>query len=672
MSTNPLLTHLDPPPYAAIGVEHLTAAIDQIILDNHHALADIVVSQSERPTWDDLVMAVDALDARLNNVVRLVITLYSRDEAWKAAVDECWLKAQVYHQVKLQNSTLLRLYERLAASDHGAHFSRERKASLQQSIKAFRLNGAELDKAGRTRLVALSAEIVTQSRLFAQHLAQATAAWTLLITDPRRLLGVDRLETAAMARRAEAKGLQGWLVTLEDAPCLAILEHASDRSLREAVYRAYHTRASELDAGPDNGPVLQALATLRHEQARLLGFSTFAELSLQTKTAGSTRQVLQFLQDLTTQSANVRAAHAARLQGYDQQEQLGGLQPWDIAYYTRRAHLHPMALSAQQVRGYFPLEPMLQALTHLAATLFGVALTPTRDVQAWHPDVRVFEVVQGHALVGYLFMDVLTRDGKDDAAWSLRLWNRHVDAEGKYHKGAAVLFCAIERGDDVAPPLLTHLDLRKLYHEFGHCLQQLLVTSTDYRLADVDNQGPDGVEFFSELMERWCWSAAYLAGISQHHETRQPLPEAALQVFLDQQKEQEGQTFARDLARSIFDMRLHGEPDATRSLQQQVVECFEPILPWPLGSFERPAHAFDHLVSGYAAGYYSYLWSRVYAIDAFARFEAEGLLNPETGRALLDAIVAPGGARSIIEGFRLFRGRDVSPLPFLQWHGLSR
>lgn len=672
MHTNPLLAHLDPPPYANITLEHLVGAIDQIILDNHHALADIVVSQRDRPTWDDLVMAIDALDARVNNAMRLIIPLYTRGEAWKTAMDDCWGKVQAYHQAKLQNVTLLRLYQKLAASDLGANFSRQRKVSLQQSIKAFQLCGAELDEAGRARLVTLQADINAQQLAFADNLLQASAGWTLLLSDPQRLLGVDELEQAAMARKAQAKGLEGWLVTLEDAPCLAILEQASDRSLRETVYRAYHTRASELGAGPDNGPVLRELSRLRHEQAQLLGFANFAELSLQTKTAESTDQVLQFLQDLTTQSAASRAAQASRLQVYDQQDQLGGLQPWDIAFYTRRAHQHPLALASQEVRGYFPLEPMLQALTQLAATLFGVHMTPTRTVAAWHPDVRVYEVMQGHALVGYVFMDVLTRDGKDDYTWSLRMWNRHVDAEGRFHKGAAALFCAIERGDGVTPPLLTHLDLRKFYHEFGHCLHQLLVTTTDYRLADVDNLGPDGVEVFSELMECWCWSAQYLAGISQHHQTRQPLPQPALQVFLDQQKQLQGQTFARDLARSIFDMRLHGTPDASRDLQKQVVECFDPILPWPLGSFERPAQAFDHLISGYAAGYYSYLWSRVYALDAFARFEAEGLLNPDTGRALLEAIVAPGAARSITQGFRVFRGRDVSPLPFLQWHGLSQ
>ncbi|MBV6288167.1 M3 family metallopeptidase [Pseudomonas aegrilactucae] len=671
MSANPLLARLDPPPYASIRLEHLTAAIDQIILDNHHALAELIVSQSVLPTWDDLVMAVDALDARLNNAVRLIVPLYTRGEAWKSAVDECWIKSQAYHQAKLQNVTLLALYQRLADSAHAAHFSRERTLSLQQSIKAFRLSGAELGETERARLMDLQVSLSKQRNAFVDNLAHATGAWTLLVTDAQRLLGVDELDKAAMARKAQAQGLEGWLVTLEEAPCLAILQQASDRSLRETVYRAYHGRASDLDAGPDNGPVLLALSRLRHEQAQLLGFASFAELSLQTKTAESTTQVAQFLQDLTIHSAAWRAGEIRRLHAVDQQARLGGLQPWDIAFYARRAQHHPLALSSEEVRGYFPLEQVLQAMRQLAQTLFGVQLTPASALQAWHADVRCFEVVQGHALVGYLYMDVVTRPGKDDYAWSLRVWNRHVDAEGGFHKGVAALFCAVERGDGVVPPLLTHLDLRKLYHEFGHCLHQLLVATTDYRLSDIDTLGPDGVEFFSELLERWCWSAQYLAGISHHYQTGQALPSSTVQAFLDQQKLQEGLTFARDLARARFDLHLHGEPDVSRSLQQQVAEHFDAVLPLPLGDFERPAQAFDHLVSGYEAGYYSYLWSRVYAIDAFARFEREGVLNPETGRALLEAIVAPGAGRTITAGFRAFRGRDVSPLPFLQWHGMS-
>lgn len=673
MTSNPLLAPLDPPAYADIRLEHLTVGIDQIILDNHNALARIILAQRGLPTWDDLVMAIDALDARLNNAVRLIVPLYTRGEAWKAAVDECWLKTQAYHQAKLQNATLLALYQRLADSAHGALFSHERRMSLQQSIKAFRLSGAELGETERARLMNLQTSISAQRNLFLDNLAHATGAWTLLITDARRLQGVDALETAAMARKAQAKGLEGWLVTLEEAPCLAILQQATDRSLRETVYRAYHGRASELDAGPDNGPVLLELRRLRHEQAQLLGFASFAELSLQTKTAESTQQVTRFLQDLSTHSAAWRSAETARLRAFDQQARLGGLQPWDIAFYAQRAHRHPLALSGEEMRGYFPLEQVVLAMTQLADTLFGVQITPSSTLQAWHADVRCFEVTQGHALVGYLYMDAITRPGKEDYAWSLRVWNRHVDAEGRFHKGAAALFCAVERGDGVAPPLLTHLDLRKLYHEFGHCLHQLLVATTDYRLSDIDSLGPDGIEFFSELLERWCWSAEYLAGISHHYQTGKALPQSTVQAFLDQQKQQQGLTFARDLAMARLDLHLHGEtyPAAAQSLQQQVVEQFDAVLPWPLGDFERPAQAFDHLASGYEAGYYSYLWSRVYAIDAFARFEAEGVLNPATGRALLEAIVAPGAGRSITAGFKVFRGRDVSPLPFLQWHGLN-
>lgn len=670
MPTNPLLGPLDPPPYEAIRLEHLQPAIEQIIADNTAALLALIASQAERPTWDDLVMAVDALDVRLDNAMNLIITLHARSPDWNAAVDACWLLTKAYHQQKLLNTALSDCYARLAASAHGQNFSHPRKVALQQALKTFRLSGAGLPDAERARLLEIQATLGTLQGRFFDNLAAATDAWGVLISDAQRLRGVAALERAAMARKAQAQGLEGWWVTLEEAPSMAILEQAEDRALREQVYTAFHSRASDQDAGPDNGLLLAELTALRHERARLLGFASAAELSLQTKTAGSVTTVTQFLADLAEQARPLLAREHRRLQEYFDQHGVGPMQPWDIAYCAQQTRRHPLSLSAEEFRAYFPFDQVLQALVDLAATLFDVHLVPSTTLQTWHPDVRVYEAVQDHALIGYLYIDALAREGKDEYVWTLRLWNRHVDAEGRYHKGAAVLISAVAPGAEGAQPLLTHLDLRKLYHEFGHCLHQLLVTTTDYRLADLNVLGPDGLEFVSELLERWCWSATYLAGIAVHHQTRQPLAPSLLQGFLEQARQQESLPFTRDLIRSLLDMQLHLDPDDPRSLQQMVRDTHTRVSPWPLADFERPASAFDHLVSGYDAGYYSYLWSRVYAIDAFTRFEAEGVLNPVTGRALLETIIAPGTLRSMAENFEAFRGRPLSPLPFLTWNGL--
>lgn len=670
MRPNPLLGPLDPPPYAAIRLEHLQPAIEQIIRDNRVALDAIILSQRQLPTWDDLVMAVDALDARLNQAMNIIITLHARGSEWNAAVDACWLLTKAHAQEKWQNTALFERYEHLAASAHGVNFSPARKVSLQQALKKFRLSGARLPAAQRARVLDIQSTLRTLQMRFFDNLGAATRAWGLLISDPARLRGVGALERAAMAEKARERGLEGWWVTLEEASCSAILEQAEDRDLRQQVYTAYHSRACDLDAAPDNGLLLSELTALRHEHARLLGFANAAELSLQTKTVGSTAQVVAFLHDLVRQSKPLLARQKQRLLAYCLEHGMGELQPWDVAYCTQQSRQHPLALSAQAFREYFCFERVLQALVDLAGTLFNVQLRPSQALQTWHPDVRAYEAYQDHALIGYLYVDALSREGKDDYVWTLRLWNRHVDAEGRFHKAAAVLVSSAQRGADGAPALLTHLDLRKLYHEFGHCLHQLLVTTTDYRLADLDSLGQDGLELVSELLERWCWSAEYLVTIAAHYQSGQALAPSLLQGFLEHAREQESLTLTRDLVRALFDMHLHLHPDETRSLQQLFKDTHAQVSPWPLADFERPASAFDHLVSGYEAGYYSYLWSRVYAIDAFERFEREGVLNPATGRAMLQTLVAPGTLRPMSENFEAFRGRALSPLPFLTWNGL--
>ncbi|WP_327439296.1 M3 family metallopeptidase [Pseudomonas donghuensis] len=670
-TVNPFLRHYELIDYAAVRIEHLQSAIEQVIADNRAALSTIIAHQRALPTWDDLVLAVDALDASLNNTLYNIAPLINRPGEWEKVAYQCWGLAQDYFVEKLQNVELLSLYERLAGSPYGLNLDWQSKAALQRTITSFRLSGVHLNTMQRERLQTLEQQISTLQGKFSENMTRSSDNWSVHIIDEQRLQGVPELDKAAMAVSAKASNLNGWLITLEEAPYLAVIERAQDRDLREQVYRAYLTRGASPDPDFDNAGVLQALAKAKQEKARLLGFDSFAQYNLQLKGGASPERVLAFLKDLACQARPGLERERQHLQNAAQQQGLAPLQPWDVAYMRKQMDHTPLRLSEDDVRARFSLDTVLKALVDLAHKLFGLVLTEAQAVSTWDPDVRVFEVVQDHALLGYLYIDAIGRDGKSsEGAWTYYVWNRHIDAEGKYHKSAAAVFTNVAAGQGDVPSLLTHLDLRKLFHEFGHCLHHLMVRTSNYHLGDIQNLGPGGVEIASQLLERWCWSAQYLADISAHYQTGKPLTVQAMQTFLDQLQAQERPKLAVELAKSLFDLDLHGNLEDGRSVQKKVEDSFIEAGAWPLADFERPLHAFDHLVAGYDAGYFGYLWANVYAFDLFSRFEQEGLLNRQTGRELQDEVFAPGAARPIQTGVEAFLKRPTSALPFLRWYGL--
>lgn len=671
-NANPLLHHEQLIDYARVRIEHLQPAIEQIIADNHSAIDAIIVQQRKLPTWDDLVLAVDALDARLNNTLYSIAPLLLRGGDWQQAASECWDLAQAYFLQKLQNAELLDLYQRLADSPYGLNLDWQSKTALQRILKSYRLAGAHLAVDQREKLLVLEQQINDGQSTFYDNLTRSSDNWSVHIVDEQRLRGVPLHNRNAMAAAAQAQALDGWLILLEEAAYLAVIEHAHDRDLREQVYRAYQRRGASPAPDFDNGQVFQALANARQEKAQLLGFDDFIRFNLQRREGVSAEQVRAFLADLTRQIQPGLQQEHQQLQDFARQQGLPQVEPWDVAYLRKQLRNTPLSLSEDEVCACFSLDTVVKALVDFARQLFGVVLTEDHSISTWDPDVRAFEVVQDHALLGYLYIDAIGRDGKQaDSAWTYYAWNRHIDAEGRYHKAAAALFTSIVPAQGDAAPLLSHLDLRKVFHEFGHCLHHLLVRTSNYHLSDVQNLGPGGVEIAGKLLERWCWSAEYLASISSHNLTGEPLSVQALQTYLGQLQAQEQPKLAVELAKSLFDLDLHGKPDDGRSVLQRVADSFDRAGAWPLADFERPLHAFDHLTAGYEAGYFGYLWADVYAFDLFSRFEQEGLLNQATGRELQEALFAPGAAQSVQVGIEEFLKRPSSAAPFLRWYDLT-
>lgn len=673
MSTsNPLLDTATLVDYSKVTLEHVRPAVEQVVTAHQNGIARIIENQQQLPTWDDLVLAVDELDANLQGLFYAIAPLVFRGGEWAAAVHESYAKVDVRFRRKLTDHSLFVLYERLADSAVGRNLDAHQRTTLSQALEGFRLAGVLLDAPARQHLEQLEQKIRELEDLFTYNVARSVEQSGIHVADVQRLAGIPERLLVEMAAQASASSLPGWLIACNEASCKAVLEHAGDRALREQAYRAYTTRGWSAKVEDDNGPVLEQLAQAREEKARLLGFASHLALSLQSKSAGTEQQVRAFLDDLARQISAPMQAWRQRLRQAGRNAGIADMQPWDLAYLQNVSRGQAQLPALDTLAEFFPLENIVRALVDLARRLFGLTLKRIDDPAAWDPSVVTFEALQDHAHIGYLYVDALQRPGKQSGSvFTTYLRTRRIDAEGLYHGAVAAVFSDVPPGREGQPPLLDHLALRKLYHEFGHALHHLLVRTGNHLLSDLRRLGTDGVEVSGKLFERWVWDADYLASISSHHQSGGQLAPEHLQPLLAALQGEGLQECARLLGEALFDLDLHGTPSDGRSVEQRVEDSFRQASLWPMAGFERPLHAFEHLVSGYDAGYYAYLWSDVQAFDLFTRFQSHGLLDGRIGSEFHAAFFAPGGSRPLAQSIEVFLGRPASAQPYLRWHGLT-
>ena len=662
---NPLLhRNAIPVDYTSITLENMRAAFDHVLQAHEQGIERIIAEQRTFPTWDDLVLAVDELDARLLGVLYGASPLLGKGPDWTEAILDFFDRTSRRFDHKFIDAELQALYARLADSAIGQQLDAQKRTTLRWHLNKFASSGVLLEPNDRARLVDIQAQIRSACLAFIENINRPG----LGIIEAPRLDGIPLRVREELAARAREAGESGWLIPCESVATDAVLRHAKDRELREQVYRAYHTRGVSSDPQQDNRVWLQRLARLREQKARLLGFASHLEQSLQSKSAGSVDQVRTFLQDL---AEHVRPAMLQWRETIERQGVAMGLtavQPWDVAYVQAATQ---DGLSVEALRDYFPLDAVVQALQQLARQLFTVVLQP-KPLATWAPSVQAFEVWQDNALIGLLYLDAVQHAAKQvDSVYTTYIRNRRVDAEGIYQLASVVVFSDVPQRLDGRQPLLDHLSLRKLFHEFGHALHHLLVRTDNHVLSNVTELGTDGVELFGKLFERWVWDADYLVSISSHQEDGRRLASPQAHRYLHSLRQQSVEEIAHQLSLALFDIDLHGAPNDGRSLEQRLDDARAQCGYWPLTEFEHPAHAFEHLVTGYDAGYYAYLWSDVYALDLFTRFESDGLLNRATGRALQQTLFEPGASRPLREGMEAFLGRPLSSHPYLRWHGLA-
>ncbi len=676
-AANPLLQDFDLPPYSVIRPEHVEPAVDAILADSRVAIARLLSQQSAAPSWSGLVLPLDELGARLGRAWSPVSHLNAvcNNAELRTAYEACLPKLSEYWTEIGQNRGLFEAYQALASSPEAAGFDVAQKTILEHALRDFRLSGIDLPPAGQQRYGAIQMKLSELASSFSNQLLDATQAWSKHITDEAALAGLTDSAKAQMAQAAVAKELDGWLISLEFPSYYAVMTYADDRALREELYAAYCTRAS--DQGPnagqfDNGPLINEILDLRQELAQLLGFSHYSELSLAGKMAESTEQVLTFLRDLAVRSKPFAARDLQELQAFAAEQGLSDLQSWDVGYYSEKLRQQRYSISQEQVRAWFPIDKVLSGLFAIVEQLYGIQIKELSGFDSWHPDVRLFEINEHGQHVGRFFFDLYARANKRGGAWMDGARDQRRAANGELISPVANLVCNFTPAVNGQPALLTHDEVTTLFHEFGHGLHHLLTRVEHAGASGINGVAWDAVELPSQFMENWCWEPQGLALISGHFETGEPLPQDLLEKMLAAKNFQSGLMMARQIEFSLFDFELHATHGDGRSVLDVIESIRSEVSVLRPPAYNRFANGFAHIFAGgYAAGYYSYKWAEVLSADAFSKFEEEGVLNAETGRAFREAILARGGSQEPMQLFIDFRGREPSIDALLRHSGLT-
>jgi oligopeptidase A len=480
---------------------------------------------------------------------------------------------------------------------------------------------------------------------FEENVLDATQAWSRHVTDKNLLAGLPESAVALAAQAAGNKGLTGWLFTLDFPSYYPVMQYADDRGLREEMYKAYVTRASDQGPGKpgwDNSPVMEQILALRVKKARLLDFASYAHYSLVRKMAATPEEVLAFLNNLARYSQP-----AARADFQELSEFAGSrLEAWDIAYYSEKLRKHKFDFTEEDLKPYFPVASVLAGMYALVERLYGLAIRERSGVVAWHPDVRFFDIQdQLGDLRGSFYLDLFAREHKRGGAWMDECIVRRRRAGG-LQLPVAFLSCNFTPPVAGRPALLTHDEVTTLFHEFGHGLHHML-TLVDYAAVSGINGVPwDAVELPSQFMENWCWERELLDIMARHYETGAPLPEDLFEKMVRAKNFQSGMQMVRQLEFALFDFRLHYEQNAptTASIQGLLDAIRRDTAVVAPPAYNRFQHSFTHIFSGgYAAGYYSYKWAEVLSADAFSKFEEQGIFDRATGEQFLLTVLEQGG-----------------------------
>ena len=673
---NPLLEPALLPPFSEITPELITPAIDELLKQGRDQVAALA-SDTQKATWDEVVAPLDTANDALSQAWSPVSHMNSvvNSDGLRDAYNENLAKLSEYWTELGQNKGLFNAFQRVAEQLQGLDAAQ--KKALEHNLRDFRLSGIDLPEQDQQRFAEIQKRLSELTTKFSENVLDATQGWEKHIMDEAELAGMPEMSLAAAKQAAEAKGLEGYLITLEFPSYFPVITHCDNRELRREVYEAYATRAS--DQGPtagqwDNTGVMTEILALRKEKAALLGFDSYAHYSLATKMAETPEQVLQFLYDLADKSVAVARQEFSELSEYAQQTfGAESVEAWDVSYYSEKLKQARYAISQEMLRPYFPFPKVLSGMFDIAARLFDISIEEVTEFDRWHEDARLFAVSRDGSVIARFYLDPYARANKRGGAWMDVCRTRRRLDDGSLQLPTAYLVCNFNGpvGDD--PALLTHNEVTTLFHEFGHGLHHMLTRMEYADVSGINGVAWDAVELPSQFMENWCWEPEALAIISGHYQTGETLPQALLDKMLAAKNFQSALFMVRQLEFSIFDFKLHHEYEIGKTDIQALLDGVRSqVAAITPPSFNRFQHSFSHIFAGgYAAGYYSYKWAEVLSADAFSLFEEQGIFDKATGHQFKETILEQGGSKEPMALFVEFRGREPQVDALLRHSGIN-
>ncbi len=673
---NPLLDFSGLPRYTDFTPKQVAPALDQLLTENRALIARLA-ADTAAATWANFVAPLADANERLHRTwgqvshLNAVMNSPALREAYNAQLPHI----TQYHTELGQHAGLHRKFKTLHTDSGFTALSPAQQKIIDNELRDFRLGGADLGPAEKQRYTEISDRLSLLGSRFSDNLLDATNAWSHTVTDPAGLAGLPEDARAAAREAAAADQQAGWKFTLHAPSYMPILQYADDRALRERLYHAYVTRASEFgDAKLDNTPLIAEIVALRREIAQLLGFHNYAEYSLEPKMADSPAQVLEFLRELAQRAQPYARQDLAELEAFAR-ETLGmaKLEAWDMAYAAEKLRGARYAFSENEVKQYFPETAVLPGMFKLIETLYGLTITAS-EAPLWHPDVRFYAIRdRNDVLVGQFYLDLYARTSKRGGAWMDDAITRRATAQG-IQAPVAYLNCNFSPPIGGRPALFTHDEVITLFHEMGHGLHHLLTRVDDLGVSGINGVEWDAVELPSQFMENFCWEWDVVQPMTRHADSGQALPRALFDKMIAAKNFQSGLQTVRQIEFSLFDLRLHYDfdPAGTQTALQLLAAVRSEvavILPPP---YNRFPNNFSHIFAGgYAAGYYSYKWAEVLSADAYSLFEENGVLDPATGMHFWNEVLAVGGSRPALESFVAFRGREPKIDALLRHNGMT-
>lgn len=649
------------------------------LLNDHKEKITALIQEKQPPNYQNFVEPLDALQNELSLFWSPIehLNAVKNSPELREAYTKCLPELSQYHTWLAQNEMLYQRFQQLADSSEFQQLTPAQQKYIQNELRDFRLAGIALPQDKKIIYAQLQQDLSQLCNHFEENILDATDAWSLLIEDKSRLKGLadDIIQLAQHA--AEEKQQAGYLFNLQAPSYLAIMSYADDRALRQTFYEAWVTRAS--DQGPfagkfDNSQTMFAILQKRHELAQLLGFNNFAEYSLATKMAKSCPEVLTFLNTLASKAKPFAEKDYQDLRAFAKDLGVNDLQVWDLAYYSEKLKQQRFTIDEQALRAYFPIETVVAGLFEVSKRLFNLTIEAVEKVDAWHEDVRFYQIKENGQIIAYFYFDLFARAKKRGGAWMDDAKTRWHLPDGQIQLPVAYLTCNFTPATKTSPALLTHDEVITLFHEFGHGLHHMLTQVDVLGVSGIHGVNWDAVELPSQFFENWCWQEEALAFISKHYQQQNALPAEILKNLLAAKNFQAGLFLVRQLEFALFDFRLHMEFDPTQGpeqIQRILTEVRQQVSVIPVPSYHRFQHSFSHIFAGgYAAGYYSYLWAEVLACDAFSLFEEQGVFNAAAGQRFREHILAKGGSEDAGDLFEAFRGRKPQLEALLKNYGL--